>query len=269
MILLLQLLANGFVSGCNIALLALSFAIIYNTTRTFHIAHGAVYAVAAYICYVCLVRKGWTFVVAMSLAVLLSSGLGVLMELVVYAPLVRRKASMLVGLLSSLGLYVAVINVIALIFGNDTKLLHPGIDKVSHFGPVILTRVQIIEILTASILLPLSVVILNRTTWGKIIRAVRDNTSLATVVGINVLAVRISVFGLGSALAAVAAVLAALDVGVDPQAGMPALLTAAVALIVGGVGTYVGPVVGGFVLGLLQGSWCLANLGPLDRCNYL
>jgi branched-chain amino acid transport system permease protein len=253
MMLLLQLLANGFVSGCNTALLALSFALIYNTTRTFHIAHGAVYTAAAYICYALLIQQGWTLIVSLILALLLSAALGVAMELIVYAPLVRRNATPLVGLLSSLGLYVALVNLIALFFGNDTKLLSPGVEKVYHLGQIVLTRVQLLEIAAASVLLPLFVLLLNLTTSGKIIRAVRDYPSLASLVGINVPAVRLSVFALGSALAGVAAVLAALDVGVDPQAGMPVLLTAAVALIVGGVGTFEGPVVGGFILGLLQG----------------
>jgi branched-chain amino acid transport system permease protein len=250
--LLLQLLANGFVIGCNTALLALSFALIYNTTRTFHVAHGATYIASAYACYLLLIQMGWTLLAAMLVAVLVGAGLGVAMELIVYAPLARRNASMLVGLLSSLGLYVALVNVVALLFGNETKLLRPGAELSYHFGPVSLSRIQLIEIAAAAIILPIFVLLLNRTTWGKIIRAVRDDAPLANLIGINVPAVRVWVFALGSSLAAVAAILTAMDVGVDPQAGMPVLLTAAVALIVGGVGTFEGPVVGGFVLGLLQ-----------------
>ena len=93
---------------------------------------------------------------------------------------------------------------------------------------------------------------MQRSRWGKVIRAVRDDATLASVLGINLPGVRLSVFAVGSALAGLAAILSALDVGVDPYVGMPALLTAAVALIVGGVGTFEGPVLGAFLLGLLQ-----------------
>ena len=249
---LLQLLANGFVNGCLYALMALGFALIYNTTKIFHIAHGAIYTAAAYACWLLLVQLHWPTVLAIGISLLLAALLGALTELWVYAPLVRRNASTLVALLSSLGLYVALVNLIAMLFGNETKVLRPGIEKTYHFGSVILTRVQLAEVATALVLLPAFVLLLQRSRWGKAIRAVRDNPTLASVLGINLRAVRLWVFAGGSALAGLAAILAALDVGVDPNVGMPALLTAAVALIVGGVGTFEGPVLGAFLLGLLQ-----------------
>lgn len=250
--LLLQLLANGFVNGCLYALLALSYALIYNTTRTFHVAHGAVYTIGSYFGYVFLILLGWPLPAAIVLAVLLSAVVGVATEFIVYAPLVRRKASLLVALLSSLGLYVALVNFVALVFGNETKLLRPGVEKIHQIGPVTLTRIQLAEVITAAVLLPAIVLLLKHTAFGKSIRAVRDNPTLATVLGMNVAGVRLRVFALGSALAGLTAVLAALDVGINPQMGMPALLSAAVALIVGGIGTFEGPIIGGFLLGLLQ-----------------
>lgn len=249
---LLQLLANGFVNGCLYALMALGFALIYNTTKIFHIAHGAIYTAAAYACWLLLVQLHWPTIATVAIALLVAAALGALTELVIYAPLNRRNASLLVALLSSLGLYIALVNVIALLFGNETKVLRPGIEKTYHFGAVILTRVQLAEVATAVVLLPAFVLLLKCSRWGKVIRAVRDNPTLASVLGINLRAVRLWVFASGSALAGLAAVLAALDVGVDPNVGMPALLTASVALIVGGVGTFEGPVLGAFLLGLLQ-----------------
>jgi branched-chain amino acid transport system permease protein len=81
---------------------------------------------------------------------------------------------------------------------------------------------------------------------------VRDNSTLTNVLGINLGMVRLVVFALGSVIAGAAAILSALDVGMDPNVGMPALLIAMVALIIGGVGTYEGPVIGAFLLGILQ-----------------
>lgn len=250
---LIQLLANGFVTGCMYALMALGFALIYNTTRIFHVAHGAVYTASAYACYVFLVILHVPTTGAVILATFFAAFLGVLIELLLFAPLARRDASPLVALLSSLGLYVALVNLIALVFGNETKILRPGVETTYRLGSVILTRIQVAELAVAAGILPLLVVLLKGTLWGKIIRAVRDDDTLARVLGINLGAVRLTVFAVGSALAAVAACLGALDVGMDPHVGMPALLVAAVALIVGGVGTFEGPVAGGFLLGLLQG----------------
>jgi len=247
-----QLLANGFVGGCLYAILAVSFGLIYNTTRTLHIAHGGTYTAGAYLCYLFLVQCDTPLWAAAGLAVLLSAVLGMGMELIIYAPLARRGGSPLVAFLSSLGLYVAIVNIVALFFGNETKVLRPGIEKAYHFGSVILTSTQLAQILVALVLLPAFVFFLRMTIWGKVILAVRDSQELASVIGINVQYTRIGVFALGSGMAGLAAVLAALNIGMDPQAGMPALLTAAVALIVGGVGTFEGPILGGFLLGLLQ-----------------
>jgi len=250
---LLQLVANGLVTGCLYALVASGLGLIYNTAKVFHFAHGAIYTAAAYLCYALLIRLDWPLALAIGLAVLLTAFLGVLTEVIVYAPLARRRASPLVALLSALGLYVAIVNLIALLFGNETKVLRPGAEATLHLGPVILTRVQVAQLITALLLLLLLLIFLRTTTWGRMIRAVRDNPTLAMVMGVNVGAARLLVFALGSALAGVAAILSALDVGMDPYVGMPALLAAAVALIVGGVGTFEGAVVGALLLGLLQG----------------
>jgi len=247
-----QLLANGFVNGCLFALTAFGFALIYNTTRIFHIAHGAIYTAAAYLCYVFLVQLNWSMPLAIALALFLTGLLGALTELLVYAPLERRGASLLVALLSSLGLYIALVNLIAMIFGNETKVLRPGVEATYHLGSIILTRIQIAQVITAFVLLPSLLIFLRVTEWGKKIRALRDNPTLTEVMGINARAVRLFVFSLGSILAGTTAILSALDIGMDPHIGMPALLTAAVALIIGGVGTFEGAIVGALFLGILQ-----------------
>lgn len=247
-----QLLANGFVNGCLFALTAFGFALIYNTTRIFHIAHGAIYTAAGYLCYIFLVQLGWGTPLAIIFALLLTALLGVLTELFVYAPLERRRASLLVALLSSLGLYIALVNLVAMLFGNETKVLRPGVEATYHFGSIILTRIQLAQVITALILLPSLLIFLRLTEWGKKIRALRDNPVLTEVVGVNTRIVRLFVFALGSALAGITAILSALDVGMDPHVGMPALLIAAVALIIGGVGTFEGAIVGAFLLGILQ-----------------
>lgn len=249
---LLQLLANGLVAGCLYALVALGFALIYNTTRIFHIAHGALYTSSAYSLYVFLVLLRWPLPLAFGATLVLSALLGMAVELTVYAPLVKKGTSTLTALLSSLGLYIALVNTIALIFGNETKVLRPGVEKTYHIGPVLLTRIQVTQALAFGLLFPAVVLLLRKTLWGKAVRAVRDNPTLTQVMGLNLQAIRLSVFALGSALSAVAAMLQALDVGMDPHVGMPVLLTAAVALIVGGVGIFEGTALGAFVLGALQ-----------------
>lgn len=250
--LLFQLLVNGLINGCLYALVAVSYALIYNTTRVFHIAHGAAYTLGAYLCFYFLVRRAWSLWAASVTAILLCALFGALMEWLLYAPLLKRRASHLVAFLSSLGLYTAAVNLIALAFGNETQVLRSGVAPAVMAWGIILTKIQIAQALIAGALVAALLLALYRSGWGRIIRAVRDNPVLASVMGINLFAVRTAVLAVGSALAGVGAILSAVDVGMDPHIGMPALLTAAVALIIGGVGTFGGPALGGLFLGLLQ-----------------
>jgi branched-chain amino acid transport system permease protein len=250
--LVFQLLANGFVTGCAYALVALGFALIYNTTRIFHIAHGAVYAVAAYLFYSFYVLWGIPLMGAAFLTVVGATVLGVLIDEVIHVPLDEQDSSMLIHLLSSLGLYIALVNVIAMFYGNQTMVISSGVGTTYSVGGVILTQIQVATVVVAVVLFIGLVVLLRKTRLGQQLRAMRDDPELITVMGLNPRTLRRVVFGLGSALAAVAAILLGLDVGIDPHIGLAAVLNGAVAVIIGGIGLFEGAAVGALVLGLLQ-----------------
>ncbi|MBI1928135.1 branched-chain amino acid ABC transporter permease [Candidatus Poribacteria bacterium] len=240
---LIQFVANGVVSGCIFGLVALGFGLIYRTTKVFHIAHGAVYTATAYLFYGFL--TGWKLPWLMSLMATLLSGtlLGLFIEYGVYYPLYRRGASSGVVLISSLGLYTVIVNIIAMGFGNETKILSPGVEPTVHLASVILTRIQIVELAVFAVLTAVTLAFLRFSRVGQLIQAAADNAPLVSVVGVNLRYVRLLVFGIGSFLAGMAACLVALDVGMDPHGGMNMLLTAAVAVIVGGVEVFSGAVV--------------------------
>lgn len=250
--LVFQLLANGLVTGCAYALMALGFALIYNTTRIFHLAHGAVYAVAAYLFYSFYVLWSVPLVAAALLTVGLAAILGVLIDEVIHVPLDECDSPMLIHLLSSLGLYIALVNVIAMFYGNQTKVLSQGAQPTYSEGGIILTQVQVATVGVAVSLFIGLVVLLRKTRLGQQLRAMRDDPELVAVMGLNPRTLRRVVFGLGSALAAVAAILLGLDVGIDPHIGLAAVLNGAVAVIIGGIGLFEGAALGALVLGLLQ-----------------
>jgi branched-chain amino acid transport system permease protein len=250
--LVFQLLANGLVTGCAYALMALGFALIYNTTHIFHIAHGAVYAVAAYLFYSFYVLWSIPLVGAALLTVVGAAVMGVLIDEVIYMPLSQQDSSLLIHLLSSLGLYIALVNVIAMFYGNQTKVLSSGVQATYSVGGVILTQIQVVTVGVAVVLFIGLVVLLRQTRLGQQLRAMRDDPELVSVVGLNPRALRRVVFALGSALAAVAAILLGLDVDIDPHIGLAAVLNGAVAVIIGGIGLFEGAALGALVLGLLQ-----------------
>jgi branched-chain amino acid transport system permease protein len=249
---LIQLLANGVISGCSYALVALGFALIYNTTRTFHFAHGGVYTCSVYFFFTLYNLWQWPLIVAFSFTILVTAIIGILIDEFIYVPLVKRGSSQLIQLLSSLGLYIIIINVIAMIYGNETKVLVPGIQPTYSVGPLILTQIQLATAIAFIVIFTGLILLLKKTHLGRIIRAMRDDPQLISVMAINPRRVRWLVFALGSALAAVAASLFGLDVGIDPNIGMAAILNGAVAVIIGGVGIFESAALGGLLLGILQ-----------------
>jgi branched-chain amino acid transport system permease protein len=186
------------------------------------------------------------------LTVGLAAILGVLIDEVIHVPLDERDSPMLIHLLSSLGLYIALVNVIAMFYGNQTKVLSQGAQPTYSEGGIILTQVQVATVGVAVSLFIGLVVLLRKTRLGQQLRAMRDDPELVAVMGLNPRTLRRVVFGLGSALAAVAAILLGLDVGIDPHIGLAAVLNGAVAVIIGGIGLFEGAALGALVLGLLQ-----------------
>ncbi len=249
---LLQLIANGLITGCSYALVALGFALIYNTTRIFHFAHGAVYTLGAYFLFTCWNLWHIPFILSLLLAFIAIALIGILIDEMIYHPLVRRGSSPLVHIVSSLGLYIIIVNVIAMLYGNETKIPLPGLQPTYSFAGIILTRIQLLIFICFIVITTVVFLALRKTRLGITLRAMRDDSELISVMGINPTMIRRIVFALGSILAALAAILNSLDVGMDPHVGMSAVLNAAVAVIIGGVGIFEGAVLGGIVLGILQ-----------------
>ncbi len=121
-----QITANGIVAGCTYGLVALGFGLIFRVCGFFHLAHGAVYTVAAYTTFFLTQVAGWSPWVGLPAALLASTILGVLIEIAIYRPMRRFGASPLTLLIASLGIMVAIQNVISLWAGDETKRLRSG-----------------------------------------------------------------------------------------------------------------------------------------------
>lgn len=257
-----QIIFNGLIAASSIALIALSFAVIYRPTGFFHFAHGAIIACGAYAAYALHALAGVGLWHAVAGAIATSAMLGVGLEIGVYRPLRRRGATGLVLLLASLGLYVVLQNVISLVFGDDTKSLRSG--KITE-GVIVLggyiTWPQI-GIFVASILCLLAMwTVLKFTRAGKSFRAVANDRELALVSGIDVDKTILTTFAVGSGLAGLAGVLLALDVDMSPTMGMNALMMGVVVVIVGGIESIPGIALAAILLGMAQqfASWTIGS----------
>ncbi len=249
MTLLLQLLINGLVTGALYALVALGFGLVYRSTRVFHLALGAIYTAAAYGVYITL---RWGREAGIIIGILTALILGLLIERFVYRPLYKRSSSSGVILVASLGIYIFVVNLIALVFGNEVKILSRGIEPSVTFFGIILTRMQLIQFFTGVFVIFIWVILLKKLRFFKGIWAMGDEPVLVRVLGLPLWRFRDTVFLLSSFLVAVSSILVALDVGVDPHIGLPAFLIGAVAVLVGGVSNFRGWVISAFIIAELQ-----------------
>lgn len=249
---LLQLLANGLIVGSIYALVALGYAIVYNTTRIFHIAYAVIYMFSSYMILTFYKTLHWHFLPAFLIAIILTIGLSILIEKFVYLPLVKKNSSLNVIMISSIGVMIVVINLIAIFYGNETQILNPNISKSVTYANIILTYSQLAQLFVSLVLIVCFLIFLKYSKFGIKTRAMRDDDVLCTVFGMDINKMRLSLFGLSAFFAAVGGGLVAYDVGMDPYVGMPMLLNAVVALIIGGVGRFEAPIVGGLIIGILQ-----------------
>jgi len=247
-----QFIINGLITGILYSLLAIGFALVYNTTRIFHIAAAGIYIFAAYMFWFFVAEVGLPIIFASLVAIALTMLLSLLSELLVYRPLKNKKASLNVAMIASIGAMTVIINTIAMCFGNETKVVENTILQPLTFGDIIITTPQKYQALIGIAVLVAFMVILQRTNWGLRLRALSADETLFETLGYDTKATRIMVFLASGAFIAIASCLTVYDVGLDPNMGMSVLISAVVAMIIGGVGKFSTCILGGLALGVLQ-----------------
>ena len=247
-----QFLINGFITGLLYSLLAIGFALVYNTTHIFHIAAAGIYVFAAYMFWWFAVKLGMPLFLASALAVLLTMGLSLLSEVGVYRPLRKKRSSLSVIMIASIGLMTVIINLIAMVFGNETKVVDNEIHRTFQWGRVIVTTPQSYQIIVAVVAIVVFLVLLDRTRFGLKIRALSADETLFETLGYNKQRTFSVVFLASGLFIGLASCLTVYDVGMDPNMGMTVLINAMVAMIIGGTGRFGTCVIGGVTLGVLQ-----------------
>lgn len=246
----LQIFINGLISGLLLALVALGFHIIFSATKIFHIAHGGVYVAGVYFFY--WINPIMGVVPGIVFSLVFAYILGLFIEGSVYKPLMKKSSNQDIALISSLGVYIILVNTIALFFGNETKILNNAVSNSFVIGEYIITRTQLLQVIVSLPTIILFVIFMNVTGFGLKVKAVADNPVLARVIGVKIQTVRYLVFGIGSLMAVSAALLKAYDTGIDPYSGMALTLSAAVVVIIGGTASLAGTIMASFLLAVLQ-----------------
>lgn len=233
--------------------MAIGFTYIFRVTRVFHLAHGGVYVAGAFALWWILTKTN-NWVVAVVFAIAVTAILIWLIEKAIYLPLNERQSNQSISLVASLGLYVVIVNTLALIFGNEDKIIGNSTSDSFAIGNIILTKVQLIQATIGTLAIATVFVLLKLSKSNLTFQSISDNESISKVLGINTEKERVKVFISGSILALIAAILKTVEVGINPQSGMSITLTSSVvAILVSRLNIFL-IIVFAIILTLLQNS---------------
>lgn len=248
-----QFTINGLITGVLYSLMAIGFALIYNTTRIFHIAAAGIYVFAAYMLWLFSSSCGLPIIVAALLSLILSAGLSLAMEIVVYRPLMNRKASSNVALIASIGMMTIVVSTITLLFGIEAKTIQHSLPlEAMQLGSFSVTYPQVLQFICGIFIIIVFFMVLHFTNWGVRLRALTNDEQLYETLGNNLNGARSLLFLFSGAIISIASMLTRFDVGMDTTMGMEALIYAMIAIVLGGFGRYWTCVLGGIIIGIVQ-----------------
>ena len=251
---ILQYLINGISIGAVYAIIALGYTMVYGIAKMLNFAHGDVIMVGGYISYCALAYLGLPTVVAILLAMVVCTVLGIIIERLAYKPL--RGTPSLAVLITAIGVSYFLQNAAQLIWSSSPK----NFTSVVTMKPITLFEGQVV--ITGEVLLTVGVSILvmvgltlftGKTRTGKAMRAVSEDRAAAQLMGINVNQTISPTFAIGSALAAVAGVLLCSTVPtLQPTTGSMPGIRAFTAAVFGGIGSIPGAMLGGILLGIIE-----------------
>lgn len=250
-----QQIANGLFQGAVYALFALGFTLVFGVLDILNLAHASVFMWAAMVAWFLVAEMGVPFFLALPAAIVFAGLMGWLLDLIAFRPLRRRGAPQLSALISSLGL-VAVLEGAALgLLGPQTRRFPPDAypNDTITLGPIVFSIIQPLNLLIAALMMVGLHLLVQRTSLGRQMRAVAESPRTAALLGINVDRVVAITFMLASALGGAAGVLFGVTFNaISFEMGARMELKGLAIIILGGMGSIPGSVVGGFLLGLIE-----------------
>jgi branched-subunit amino acid ABC-type transport system permease component len=246
-----QLFANGLVTGSVIAIAAVGVSLVYGILRLVNFAYGDYMAFGALAAYELNGPLGLGIVLSALLAMVATAALSVVLDFALWRPLRRRRAGFMSLFLASIGLALVLRQALLLAYGPQPRTYTVDPYKVYVIGSVRLSEAQFVTIVVAAVAIVLVGVLLSRSTVGRTMRALADDSALAGIAGVNVGRVIAYTWIVSGLLAGLAGVLAGLiQTSFDPNFGFPLLLPVFAAVVLGGVGSAYGALAGGLVLGV-------------------
>ena len=238
-------------NGCILILVALGLSIVFGLMGIINFAHGIFYMLGAYAGWLTIQLTG-SFWLALLTAPLAVGLVGVLVERGVLSRIYGTKNANFAGVLVTYGLAIMIPDLVRMTFGRPGKpfaIPEALTGSLFRLGALDVHAYRVFILAVTAGLLPLLWILLNRTNLGLVIRAGTSDNLMVQLLGINVARTWTTTYALGAALAAFAGVITAPLVAVAPEMGGLVLIECFIVTVVGGMGTFLGVVAGGLLIG--------------------
>ncbi len=245
-----QQLFNGLTLGSVYILVGIGLTLVFGILHVPNFAHGSLYLIGGYITLMVMKGLGVHYFVAVILSILAIALLAVLMERFVFNPL--RDAPPIHDKIAAIGLVLFFEALISLIWGTEYHRMTTPFDSTITVAGVAMTTQRMLVIVVAVAVVVLLQLFLKKTMIGASILAMAQNRDGAFLVGINANVVAMMTFAISGALAAIAASIASPINLVFPAMGHLVILKAFVVVIIGGMGSVPGAIIGGMILGISE-----------------
>ncbi len=253
-------LFNGLALGALLALIASGLTIIYGTLGVLNLAHGAMFMLGGYAGYAAYEASG-SFLVALAAGTLAVGVLGLAMERVIIRYFYARPHED--QLLVTFGLAIVFVEVVRWYFSSDTKTVQaPAVlQGITNMGFMFYPTYRLAVVGICAVALLVLFLVLYRTRLGMIVRAGIEDSVMVDSLGINVDRVFMVVFGIGAMAAGFAGIVNAPIVSLAPEIGEAILVQTFVVVVIGGVGSFPGAVIGGLIAGEIISLTSMVNPG--------
>jgi branched-chain amino acid transport system permease protein len=250
MIEIFQQLINGLAIGGVYVLIALGLTIVFGILGIAHFAHGSISMFGGYLTFYLFVKRGVPLPLAIVLSVLSGFLIGAVIERLAYRPV--RNDSPINAFIIALGLTMIVEGGNLEIFGADQLVIPTKLSHVYEFLGLTIPELRLYIILSTLLLIVVMTLFVNKTKTGKAIRAVAQNRDAAVLMGININMIPMIVFAISSALGMAAGIMVGSLFAIAPGVGEGLVIKGFAVLILGGLGSIPGAIVGGLFLGTTE-----------------
>ena len=249
---------NGLVLGALLALISSGLTIIYGTLGVLNLAHGAMFMLGGYAGWVAYAYSG-SFILAVIAGSLFVMMVGVLMERLIISYFYMRPNED--QLLVTFGLGIVFVEVVRFFFGSLSKAVPPPIVGITSLGFMMYPTYRLALLGIVAIALLVLYFVLYRTRIGMIVRAGIEDSVMVDSLGIDVNKIFMMVFGIGAMAAGFAGIVNAPVVSISPDIGESMLVQTFVVVVIGGVGSFPGAVLGGLIAGEIISITSMFNPG--------